>query len=590
MGRGQWGVNLLRVSLLVLLLSDRAFASEPEPKAPRQSFLVAPFANRTGQRTLDLLQGGLPVLVAERMAMHPALRFAGTGLVIERGGTEQTLARAAAGQARWVIGGHYEKQPDWKIAVTVEIYAVGGPGGEKVSAGQSVLIGTKEEVARTALRATLEALAKAGLAPEPDAAARAAILAPFARDPYAFVLYARGVSAHAGLDGYGASVERAMRNLTRALSIDPRVPEARRYLGAVHLAAGRPAQARASWSHAVDVRPDYPLALAGLAALDRTAGLPSARERYARVLDLDPDDLEARRSYGELLADAGALVEARRELLTVVQARPGDLRARRALALVLASQQAGVALAAELAEVVRLDPEDLDARLELAAAYNAPGVGRAADAIATYEEVLRRRPRHPVALKLLADLLRGKGEAARAVGYYERLRRVAPDDPRPLFLLATAYAEAGRPNAAERMFLEAARIPGVQADAYSNLGALAYRRGQVKEALWFLSRAARRRAGKADVRFNYGVALLAAARPADARSELAAAVTLAPEDPEIHFVSGVVALRLGQTQEAAAQFREAVRLDPRHEKARHNLALLDSLKGPASERSFMLAK
>src|SRR5258708_21035259 len=138
--------------------------------------------------------------------------------------------------------------------------------------------------------------------------------------------------------------------------------------------------------------------------------------------------------------------------------------------------------------------------------------------------------------------------------------------------------------------LDAARVAGVQPDAYSNLGAIAYRRGDVKQALWFLSRAAKRRPGKASVRFNYALALEAAERHVDAAAELIAAAGVAPDDAEIRFVSGVVALRMGNTKDAESHFREATRIDPRHEKARHNLALLESLHTPGAEGSFTLAK
>ncbi|HXI58895.1 MAG TPA: tetratricopeptide repeat protein [Polyangia bacterium] len=569
----------------------------PSPAAAqpaRQPFMIAAFVNKSGQRNLDFMQGGLPALIAERLEMAPALRFVGRSAMIERGSIDDALSRAAVAGARWVVSGQFEKRHDWKIAVSVEIYDVSAPsviaGTSRAPAGRGQAVGNKEEVARTALRAALEALDSAEVTPAPSDAQRAAIVAPFARDPYAFVLYGRGVSAYVGIDGYGASVDRAERNLVRALVIDPKVPEIRRYLGLLQLGAGRPGNARALWSYAVELRPTYTLALSGLAALDRTAGLPSARERYARVLELAPDDLDARRAYGELLSDAGALPEAEAQLQAVVKARPADVRARRALALVLASQQAGPALADELAEVVRLDPEDIDARFELAAAYNGPGVGKADLAVATYEEILRRRPRHPVALKLLGDLLRRRGEGERAAGYYERLRRLSPQDPRPLFLLGTAYVEAGKLGAAERMFTEAARFPGMLGDAYANLGAIAYKRGQVKEALWFLSRAAKRRPGKPGVRFNYALALEAAARHGDALAELEAATATAPDDAELWFFSGVVALRMGKTQDAEAHFRQAVRVEPGHEKARHNLALLESLRSPGAEGSFTLVK
>lgn len=602
MGRGAVLVNFFgkfaqttgAVVLLVAIAPAAARGAEPTfPPAPtstpafppvRQTFAVVPFSNSSGQRTLDFLRGGLPALIGERLARHPALRFVGPGAVVERGRLEETLARARAAGVKWVLAGAFDKRPDWKVQVTVDVYSAEAPG---MPAGQASALGPKDEVWRTALRAALDALAAAAV-PGTAAAPPETLVAPFARDPYAFVLYGRGVSAYLGVDGYGVSAERAERNLTRSLRIDPKVPETRRFLGAVHLAAGQLGQARALWSSAVELRSDYTLAIAGLAALDRTAGLPSARERYGRVVALAPDDLDARRAHGELLSEAGMLEQAEAELSLVVAAAPGDVRSRRALALVLASRQAGDALAVELAEVVRLDPDDLDARLELAAAYTS--LGKTEQAIASYEEVLRRRPKHTGALKQAADRYRSRGEMDKAVAYYERLHRLAPQDPRPVFLLGATYYQAGRFDAAEKSFTEGARYPGMLGDAYSNLGAIAVRRQQMKDAIWFLSRAAKRRPEKAGVRFNYALALNAVGRLDDALRELGAAERAAPADADVRFMSGVVTLRLGRLDDAESHFAEALRLNAAHEAARHNLALLQSARPPASETSVPIRR
>jgi tetratricopeptide (TPR) repeat protein len=627
MGRARRLVNLIGAFVL-LLVASRAHAdtqSVPEatskpvdakpadaaPKEvqapkPRARFTVLPFANASGPRSFDYLQAGLPALVAERLSRHPGLRFTGPETIVERTRLDDALARAAATGTPFVVAGRFERRANWHLAVTVEVYAGAQPANPL---GVAEVEGSKDEVARSALQAALLAFEKAGLATPPEARAR--VLEPFARDAYAFVLYARGIATYTGLDqpwnpmgdqatgrpgaperrrrpaptattasaersGSNANAERALKPLTKSMLIDPRVPETRRFVGLVHLAAGRPGHARAMWSYAVDVRPDYTAAVAGLAMLDRTQGLPEARERYARVLELDPDDLDARRTYGELLSDAGRLDQAEAELERVVAAAPGDLRARRTLALVLAGQHAGGALAKELAEIVRLDPEDLDARLELGAAY--ASVGDVDGALGAYEEVLRRRPKNTVALKVAADLYRGKGEPDKAAAYYEKLRRMAPDDPRPWFLLGASYYAAGKLDAAERMFTEGARFPGMLPDAYSNLGAIAMRKGDPKQAIWFLSRAATRRPGKAGVRYNYALALTAVQRYDDALREVTAATAAAPQDPEIRFFSGVVALRMGRLADAASAFQETLRLDPNHQSAKHNLALLESLR------------
>jgi Flp pilus assembly protein TadD/TolB-like protein len=584
--------------------------------AARDRFVVTPFVNQSGQRSLDFLQAGLPVLLGERLARHPRLRFAGPSSYVEKVKIDEALARASAAGTRWVVAGHYERRPDWKVQVSVELYvpASDGGGGPAAPVAKAEAVGSRDDVAHVALTAAIDAFTAAGL--PVDGATRAGLTARFGRDPYAFVLFGRGVAQFTGIGvaphvvGHGnprrvpkpsregapagdpptphaIGGEPALKTLTRALVIDPNVAETRHYLGILHLAAGRPGHARAMWSSALELRPDYLAALSGLAALDRTAGSAVASERYARVLELDPDDVDARRAHGELLSEAGLVEEAQSELERVVAVAPSDLRARRALALVLASRHAGAELAAELTEIVRLDPEDLDARLELGAALTS--IGKVDAAIAVYEEVLRRRPKHAAVLKLTGDLYRAKGDGAKAAALYERLHRVAPDDPRPVFLLGSAYYLAGRLDAAERMFTDAARYPGMLGDAYSNLGAIAVRRGQVKEALWFLSRAAQRRPGKVQVRYNYALALRAAERYEDALGELEAAVKIDPNDAELRFVSGVVALRLGRASEAETHFQEALRIDPGHRDARHNLALLESVKG-RSEGAFTLTK
>ena len=566
------------MALAVVLLTAAVPASAAEPaKPPYESFVVEPFRNTKGAKTLSHLEVGLPALLAERLARQAPLRFVGgTGLLPARGAT--------APAARWVVGGAFERRPDWQLEVRV---AVRRGGGDAAPAAEVVRVGAKDAAARLAMEAAVEAFGKLGgqgltLSPVPDAA-----LAPFSRDPYALVLYGRGVAAALGLDGKPASAERAVQTLVRSLVIDPRVPETRRYLGQVHLEAGRPGHARAMWTYALDVRPGYVAALAGVAALDRAAGLSAAaRERYQDLVALDPVDAEARRNLGELLSEAGDLTRAQTELERVIREVPGDLRARRSLALVLAARHAGAELVAELEELVKLDPEDIDARMDLGAAYNS--VGKGAEAEAVYDEVLRRRPRHIPALKLAGDLARARGDAGRAAVMYKKLRFLSPQDPRPLFLLGATHYEAGNLDEAERMFTEGSRLPGMLGDAYSNLGAIALKRGKPREAVWLLGRAAKARPGKATIRYNHAMALYGTSRHADALNELRAAATLDPDDAGIRFFSGVVALRLGLLGDAEQSFREALRLDPRHEAARHNLSLLEPVVSPKKEGATTL--
>src|SRR6185369_17331746 len=124
-----------------------------------------------------------------------------------------------------------------------------------------------------------------------DAETGARLHATFSHDPYAFVLYGRGVGAFHGGGGGPARAELAIGYLRHALLIEPTLAEARRFLAMALLATGKPALARGMLTFALDRRADYVLALRSLAAIDRGDGLPTARERYARLVELDPDDV-----------------------------------------------------------------------------------------------------------------------------------------------------------------------------------------------------------------------------------------------------------------------------------------------------------
>jgi Flp pilus assembly protein TadD len=143
-----------------------------------------------------------------------------------------------------------------------------------------------------------------------------------------------------------------------------------------------------------------------------------------------------------------------------------------------------------------------------------------------------------------------------------------------VFLLAAAYAEAGDLDKAERWFSDGAQYPGMLADAFSNLGAIALRRGDPRQALWFLSRAAKRRPQRVTIRYNHALALHALGRDAEALEEAHAAAALEPEDADVQFLAGVVAVRLGRLDEAKQSFATTVGLDPQRADAVQNLALL----------------
>jgi Flp pilus assembly protein TadD len=233
-------------------------------------------------------------------------------------------------------------------------------------------------------------------------------------------------------------------------------------------------------------------------------------------------------------------------------------------------------LASELERVAELTPDDIEVKLDLGAAYQRLGAND--KAITTYEDVVSKQPRHAQALKLLGDCYRRAKEPEKAIASYQKVMRLSPGDPRPFFLLGAAYQEAGQDGKAENILQEAQQFKRYVGEAWINLGSLAYRRGDLAKATWYLSRAVTKSPTRPKAHYNYALVLSAKKERDRALDELKIAGDLDPGDAEIRYLAGVILLRLGRLEEARAMFEEALKRKPDHPDAKHNLALLEDLE------------
>jgi Flp pilus assembly protein TadD len=145
-------------------------------------------------------------------------------------------------------------------------------------------------------------------------------------------------------------------------------------------------------------------------------------------------------------------------------------------------------------------------------------------------------------------------------------------------LLGAAYQEAGQDTKAENIFQEAQQFRRYLGEAWVNLGAIAYRRGDLSKAFWYLSRAVTKVPLRPKAHYNYALVLSAKKERERALDELKVAADLDPEDAEVHYLSGVILLRLGRLEDAKRAFEEAVKRKSDHADAAHNLALLKDLE------------
>lgn len=582
MRRSYAQVKSLALGALLALASTASAQKEAAPRAMPPGYIVVPFENHSPVKALDWQASALAVTAAEKLEAYPGLRPAYGPAVLDglayAFDPEKIARRAVDVGARWVLGGGFAR-PNWKAEVTVRLYTVVEPSNEVPTptlrlVAESTSVGERDQLIKLLDGNLVAVMRKVGWSVEGEVAAQ--LERRPTKDLYAFTLYGRALDELFGL-GVPRDLGKAVKHLRKVNLIDPKMAEAHRMLGVTYLELGQKERAQGQYTYALELKPGYYQAMAGLARLYRAEGNRArAQELAGKALEARPYDVGMREMLGELLWESGELDGALAELEKVVAMAPRNLPARRTLALIYAAKGETQDLAAELERVAQLAPDDVEVRLDLGSAYQR--MGDTERAIGAYEEILKRDPRNVQALKFMGDCYRRAKEPDKAIAAYQKVMKLAPSDPRPYFLLGAVYEEAGQDGKAEQVFQDAQQFKRYLGEAWSNLGAIAYRRGDLSKATWYLSRAVVRAPSRPKGHYNYALLLSAKQERDRALDELRIAGDLDPKDAEIRYLAGVILLREGRLDEAKQMFLEALKRQPKHENARHNLALLEDLE------------
>lgn len=286
-------------------------------------------------------------------------------------------------------------------------------------------------------------------------------------------------------------LNRASALLRSALQAHPNDAGLLNLRGVVHATRGEMGEAKHDFSRAVEIQPQLMPAWQNLARAcqvnsekDR-ASADCAQRAWQRVLQWQPNDVEANRGLALILERSGrfseslqkleALPEQPEFLTTDLMIRCLDLSGLKrndeamALATRLANQpdfgksdlQALHSMSPSslvvLAEALNARGElDLAGIKQLAVAYEA--TGRLNDARRTLERAAQQEPQNPANLLELARIAERQGDHEGALGYLGHARELAPNNPQIHFLFGRVAAEMELPMEARKSFDEALRL------------------------------------------------------------------------------------------------------------------------------------
>lgn len=298
---------------------------------------------------------------------------------------------------------------------------------------------------------------------------------------------------------------------------------------------------------AEELRPDLtlPQLRLGEVLLERRE-IDAARSQFQRALAIDPNNPRANLGMARVACLQGdfraALLAAQEsaarahsqrathELLLQVYHRLGDDRGafqeRNLLARLPASETVWQDRFVERVMMLRRDGAWVAGQ-----AQSMLGSGRAAEAVALLEELVREEPRDPQWPVLLGRTLVKLHEHVRAAVVLDAARNVHPDSPEIRCLRGSVFFFQQDWAAAAKQFEEAIQIKPDYSEAHYNLGHTRRRAGDRDGAIVAFRTALRFQPDFAAAHANLGELLLQKGDRAKALEHLRIAVQLDPEDP-----------------------------------------------------------
>ncbi len=150
----------------------------------------------------------------------------------------------------------------------------------------------------------------------------------------------------------------AGQSFESVLHLDPNDFAANQYLGDLDLRSGKPGEAERRFRHALEIRPDTPEALQGLARSLETQNKPEAADTYRKYLAVVPDDAGARARLIHLLVAAQEYDAALAELDRANAGKPPSLDSLRMRADIQIAQNRLSDAVATLQQAITLAPRD----------------------------------------------------------------------------------------------------------------------------------------------------------------------------------------------------------------------------------------
>jgi tetratricopeptide (TPR) repeat protein len=289
-----------------------------------------------------------------------------------------------------------------------------------------------------------------------------------------------------------------------------------------------------------------------------------------KVLESQPDHVEARANLAQTYGEMGDLDAAQRIYNELVAEDPENLEHREDLATAYAMADEIENAMGEYEAGLKLDPA-------WALGWAGRGfarhqLGRSDEGEADLRRALELDPRLAVAHYYLASVLRSQNELESAVAELRRALELDPLHEKARLELASLLEQNGRSDEALSLLEDAAEMVGESAPLLGERAAIELRRGRWQEAKPLLERSLALDPEQPDMIGNLGMAQAMGGDLEAAALSFERVIELRPESADAHAQLGTLYLQLGRGDKALSNLERGVVLAPENPELRLSLA------------------
>lgn len=348
--------------------------------------------------------------------------------------------------------------------------------------------------------------------------------------------------------------------------------------GEEHFAKARYQEAAIQFNNAIQIDPNFAAAHDRLAqSCLKTRELSCAFREFARTVDLEPENSQARIELANLMIMGRNFPQAQEQVDTLTKQLPNDPRVHVVTSNLLAAQDNFLGALAEMRKVVDLDPRRWESYINLGLLQVKNNQADAAET--SFKKAVELNSTDAAPRLMLAAYYQSRSQFSQAEEQFRQAIANAPKDPEPRAAMSRLYLAQGKKSEAEDFLRQSKHDFPDNSVGYRMLGDFYLATGDLDKGIAEYSSLNQEHPKDREVKKNYIQALILKNRFEEARKLDDELLKDDPHDNDASVFHAQIQIGSGNLNDAAATLQTVLKNDPDNGLAHYYLGISQEKMG-----------